>query len=309
MRTSISITIGSVFTWALLAAANRVLLLRFGFDPWTFTFVQLCAGGAVLLAAGGRRRLDLSSFRRPTTWVIGVLRVLSAALSATVLARVGVLEAGILGSVNVPMVATAVWLAFGRRPTRGEWMGQMVMLTPILLLVAGLPGGLWNPAALLMLLNELCVVGVTLLAERHPDNVSDHTGSRARFTGALLLITAALLLAIRAVTGGSADGVWDWRLLAAGAAVGVAVRAPSMLLSFWSIRLVGAQNYMAAMSPLPLLGMMFEASAFAAGLIDVSSFKADNVLLALGVLAGTLLVVSARGRRVYMTVATAPRRS
>jgi len=307
MRTAIPVTIGSVFTWAALAAANRVLLLRFGFDPWTFTFVQLCAGGAVLLAAGGRQRLDLSSFRRPTTWMIGVLRVLSAALYAAVIARVSVLEAGVLGSVNVPMVVAAVWLAFGRPPARGEWLGQMVILTPILLLVAGLPGGLRDSAVLLMLLNEVCLVGATLLAERHPDNVSDHPGSRLQFTGALLLITAALFLTIRAASGGGLGVIWNWRLLAAGAAVGIAFRAPSMLLSFWSIRLVGAQNYMVALSPLPLLGMAFEQSAFAAGLIDISRFQAENVLLAFGVVAGTLLIAAARVRAVRFTVSTSSR--
>jgi len=309
MRTPVLVTFGSVFTWAALAVTNRVLLLRFGLDPWTFTFVQLCAGGVVLVAVGGRRRLDLSSFRRPATWVIGVLRVLSAALYTAALAWVSVLEAGVLGSVNVPMVAAAVWLAFERRPARGEWLGQLVILTPILLFVADLPGGLRHPAVLLMLFNEVCLVAATLLAERHPDNVSDQPGARQQFTGALLLITAALFLAIRAVDGGSVDGIWNWRLLAAGVVVGVALRAPSMLLSFWSIRLIGAQNYVAALSPLPLLGMVFEQSAFAAGLIDVSRFRPGTVLLALGVVVGTLLLVTARSRAVHLAVATSSRRA
>jgi hypothetical protein len=307
MRSSaVLITFGSVVTWAALAGANRVLLLRLGLDPWAFTFVQLCTGGIVLLAAGGRRRPNFSSFRRPATWAISVLRVLSAAFYTAVLATLSVLEAGVLGAVNVPMVAVAVWLAFGRRPAHGEWVGQMVILLPILLLIGGLHGGLWHPAVRLMLLNEVCLVASTLLAERHPDNVADQPGARMQFTGVLLLTTAALFLVVRALEGGGANGIWDWRLLAAGAAVGVAFRAPSMVLSFWSIRLIGAQNYVAALSVLPLVGMAFEQSAYAAGLIDVSRFRADTVPLALCIVAGTLLVVAARVRAQRPAAASRP---
>jgi hypothetical protein len=209
---------------------------------------------------------------------------------------VSVLEAGVLGAINVPMVAAAVWLAFARRPARGEWLGQAVILAAAALLVAGLEGRVRLPVVGLMLVNELCLVGSTLIVERHPDNVSDRPGARLRLTGTVMLVTATLFLAARLAQGGSADGIWDWRLLAAGAAVGVALRAPSMVLSFWSIRLVGAQNYMAAVSVLPLIGMALEQAAFAAGLIDVSRLQAGAVLLAVGVAAGTLLVVAARVR-------------
>ena len=307
MRTPILVTLGAVLSWAALLAASRVLMLRLGLDPWAFSFVQLCAGGVVLLAVGGSGRIGVSSLGRPATWMLGVLRVLSAASYTAVLAWLSVMEAGVLGAINVPLVAIAVWLAFGRRPARGEWLGQSVILATILPLVAGLDGGLWHPAVGLMLFNEVCLVAATLLAERHPDNISDQPGVRLRFTGAVLLVTAALFLAVRAAQGETADGLWDWRLLAAGAAVGVAFRAPSMVLSFWSIRLVGAQNYMASAALLPLLGMILEQAAFAAGLIDVSRFRVGTALLALGVVAGTLLVVAARIRAARMAVATPPR--
>ena len=296
MPTAVLVTVGAVLSWAALLAASRVLLVRLGFDPWAFTFVQLCAGGMVLLAAGGVRRFDLSSFRRPSTWMLGALRVLSAAFFTAAIAWVSVLEAGVLGAVNVPMVAVAVWLVFGRRPARGEWLGHLVILAAIAFLVAQLEGGVRHPAVILMLLNEVCLIAATLLAERHPDNVSDRPGTRLRLTGAVLLITAALFLAVRLAQGGVGGDVWSWPLLAWGALVGVAFRAPSMVLSFWSVRLIGAQNYMAAIAPLPLIGMALEQAAFAAGLIDVSRFRVETVLFALGVLAGILLVVAARVR-------------
>ncbi|MEQ8818052.1 MAG: hypothetical protein RLO51_08570 [Thalassobaculum sp.] len=306
MRTPVLVTAGAILSWAAVIAASRILLLRFGLDPWAFSFVQLCAGGAVLIALGGRGRIDLSSLRRPATWVLGVLRVISAACYTAVLVWVSVLEAGILGAVATPLVALAVWGAFGRRPAPGEWLGQAVILLAILPLVGGLEGGVRHPAVALMVVNEICLVASTLLAERHPDNVSDAPGVRLRFTGAVLLVTAGLFLAVRLAQGGTAE-IWDWRLLAAGILVGIAFRAPSMVLSFRSTRLVGAQNYMAAASLLPLIGMGLEQAAFAAGLIDVSRLTTETALLALGVVAGTLLVVAARLRQRRAETVSRPR--
>ncbi len=297
MRHPILVTAAAILSWSALIAISRILLVRYAFDPWAYTFLQLCAGGICLLAIGGRGRLSLDSFRRPSTWVLGVLRVLSAALFTAVLVWVSAMEAGILGAVNVPMVAVAVWLVFGRRPARLEWLGHAVILAAIAPLVLTLEGGFANPAVILMLLNEVVLVAGTLLAERHPDNSASTPGSRARFTGAVLLVTAGLFLALRvAEDGGVGDVDWSAPLIVSAVLVGVFLRGPSMFLTFWSTRLIGSQNYLACCTALPVIGMVLEQAAFQWGLIDISRFRPETVLLTAGVVAGTLIVVWARVR-------------
>jgi hypothetical protein len=299
MRQAILVSAAAILSWSALIAISRILLVRFGFDPWAYTFLQLCAGGICLLAIGGRGRISLDSFRRPSTWILGMLRVLSAALFTAVLVHVSAMEAGVLGAVNVPMVAVAVWLVFGRRPARMEWFGHAVILVAIAPLVVTLEGGIANPAVILMLLNEVCLVAGTLLAERHPDNASSEPGSRARFTGAVLLVTAGLFLALRIVEdGGVGDVDWNGPLIISAILVGVILRGPSMFLTFWSTRLIGSQNYMACCTALPVIGMALEQAAFHWGLIDLSRFRSETVLLTAGVVAGTLIVVAARVRAV-----------
>lgn len=302
MRPAFLVTAAAICSWSALIAVSRVLLVRYGFDPWAYTFIQLCAGGGVLLLFGGRGRLSVQSFRRPSTWILGLLRVLSAALFTAVLVWVSAMEAGVLGAVNVPMVAVAVWVVFGRRPSRHEWIGHLVILGSIALLVLRLEGGITHPAVVLMLVNEVVLVASTLIAERHPDNTSAQPGARARFTGAVLLVTAGALLVLRVVEDG-VDGVgalgtvaWNGPLILSAILVGVLLRGPSMYLTFWSIRLVGAQSYMAACTALPVIGMVLEETAFRVGLIDVSRFRPETLLFTAGVVAGTLLVVAARVR-------------
>ena len=302
MKTAVIVTLCSVIWWAALLVVSRILLLQFQFDPWAFSFVQLCAGGVALLLAGGVKHFDFTSFLRPTTWVLGVLRVLSAASYTAVLVWISVLEAGILGAINIPMVAIAVWLIFGRRPARGEWVGHIVIFIPIVLLVFRLEGGILLTVVGLMLFNETCLIAATILAERHPDNLSDQAGARLRFTGAVLLVTAIFFLIIQGMLGETGNREIDWVLLLSGIAVGVTLRAPSMLLSFWSIWLIGARNYMAAISLLPLLGMGFEQIAFATGYIVESRFHILTVGFAITIVVGTVFVLFARLRATQLAV-------
>jgi hypothetical protein len=80
------VTIGAVLTWASVSAVSRVLLVRLGLDPWSFSFIQLCSGGLALLAMSGKAAFGAVSFRRPSTWILGFFRVLSAALYTAPLA-------------------------------------------------------------------------------------------------------------------------------------------------------------------------------------------------------------------------------
>lgn len=290
------VTFSSMLCWAILSVVNRILLLRFGIDPWAFSFVQLCAGGVTLLMISGRGALNPISFLRPMTWILGALRVVSAALYTTVLASISVLEAGILGTLNLPIIVIAVWVLSQKRPSRMEWVGHLLILGAIALLVQTLEPDIRYVAAWLMGLNALCLAAITLLSERHPDNMSDLPGARARFSGAVLLVTAAFFLVARLVQAGPNETELGMPLLASGILVGIFLRAPAMYFAFWSIRLAGAMGYTAAVTLLPVFGMIFEQAAVAAGLLESSRFRIETLGLVIVVIAGTLLVVMTRAK-------------
>lgn len=294
MNRPVLVTVAAILCWALLSVVSRILLLDLALDPWMFSFIQLSAGGVGLLAIGGCKGVDLSSFKYPTTWALGALRVLSAALYTAVLAWISVLEAGILGAMSMPVIALCVWALTRRRPARFEWLGHLIILAAVCALALRLEDTLRTAAVGLMALNALCLTAMNLLAERHPDNISDVPGVRTRFTGAVLLVTAGLFAFGRLLQHGALEGGIDMPLVVAGVCVGVFLRAPAMLLAFWSIRLVGAQGYTAAISLLPVFGMGFEQAFVALGLLSQSRLQIGTVGLAGGVVAGTLVVLAAR---------------
>lgn len=271
-RGPLSVCLAAVACWALLLAVSRLLLLRYGLDPWMFTFVQLASGGLFLIAVPGRSPAGLAALRRPDTWVVGCLRVATGALVMAALIHVNVMQAGFIGAINLPLAAVAVRVAFGRRVTRREWLAHAVLIAGAALLAAGLEGGLGNAALPLLLLSEVAVVGSALLAERHPHNRAEDLATRLRLTGIVLLVTAAGFAAWRGaqVALGLAV-VADFAALAnptlwiAGILVGISLRGPSTYLTFRAVQLAGTQNYLAAVLLLPLLGLAFEAAVAAGG--------------------------------------------
>lgn len=297
MPIALIVTLGAIVWWALLSAVSRVLMVNYNLDPWLFGFLQLCTGGIGLLLISGRGALDLRSFKRPSTWAISGFRVLSAAIYTVVLASVSVLEAGTLGGINIPVLAVMLWVISSKRPGALEWVGFAVILIAVFVMAFRLEAGVQLRVISLMLVNASCLAAMNLLAERHPENLSENFADRFRFTGAVLLITAILFVVVRLLQNGSFAGLGDPVLLLASTVVGVTLRAPAMVLAFWSIKLAGAQGYTAAIAILPLVGMMFEQIAYAVGLLDVSRFQLDILWLALAVLLGTGLTVVARLKR------------
>lgn len=144
---------------AILSVVSRILLLKFNFGPWMFSFIQLCAGGVTLLVMSGKGVLDPTSFRRSVTWILRALWVISAAQYMTILAMISVLEAGVLGAVCLPIIVVVVWIM-----TRIEWIGHLLILGAILFLVRGLEPEIQLYAAVLMGSGLLATAALFLIA-------------------------------------------------------------------------------------------------------------------------------------------------
>ncbi|MEM7173476.1 MAG: DMT family transporter [Pseudomonadota bacterium] len=291
---TIFVAISAVLLWSLLSVISRILLVNLGLDPWNFSFLQLVAGGGVLLLAGWRGGHALSSFTRPSTWVLGALRVLSAALYTAVIASISVLEAGVIGAMNLPVVAVFVWGLTHRQPSGIAWAGHVIVILAVVLMAGRLEPGMRGLAVGLMLLNAICLAAMNLIAERHPENTGGTPAARIWFSGVVLAVTASLFLGARLIQGGHVTGMLDPALLLAGLGVGVFLRAPSMFLTFSAIKMAGAQSYTAAIALLPLFGMVFEQTSVWFGFLDVSRFQFANVCIAILALGGSLMVWSAK---------------
>ncbi|MEL6984479.1 MAG: DMT family transporter [Actinomycetota bacterium] len=300
------VAFASIALWALLLVVSRIVLVTYEVDPWSFTFVQLIAGGAVSVAASGRGgTVDWSSLRRIQTWLYGGLRVITASAFTAALAHTTVTYAGLLGTTNVVFGVIGAALVFGRRPGGAEYVGLGLIVVGVSLVIASrLEGGVRNPAVALMLISEVAVVGASLLAESHPDNAGHDRRARLRFSGVVLLATATLFLLVRllqeGIDGGSLGAAVDVSpvMWIAGILVGVTLRGPAMYTSLNAIRLVGAEVYLMVAASLAFIGLAMETVAGRIGVVEPASYGALDVVLPTLIAAGAVSVFAIRQRAV-----------
>jgi hypothetical protein len=183
-----------------------------------------------------------------------------------------------------------------------------VMIAGVAVMALSLPGGLLNPAVLLELIAESAVVVSTLLIERHPENRRDDVLSRCRFTGAVLMVTAAMFMLAWAISGVlgirlGADALAfgdpaqlfaSTELLIAGTLAGVLLRGPTMYLALLAVKLAGTQTYLATLALLPVACLVFELGCAVAGWLPWPTLGWPEIAAGVLVIAGSLMLVRLR---------------
>jgi len=314
MTSSVAIVLAALASWSLLLVLSRVILTNYGFDPWVFTFLQMMAGGAFLILVSGQPRGLGPLLRNPITCIYGGLRVATAAFFTAALLHTSAANAAFLAILSVPTAAVLVWGVMGRRPQPWELPGHLLILVGLLALAGSLEGGFRNPALVLMILSELCVVTSTLIAELHPMNQTEDRRQRAALTGAMLLASACMMLLSAVGIGLLAQifpgvaafipgnlawvsdpgSVFDPGLWLAAGLVGVLLRGPSMFLALKAIHRVKTANYLTGMAALPLTAMLFEAAASGLGWIEPAAVWTASTAFGVIMILGSLAVVVAR---------------
>ncbi len=314
MSSPILIVATALLSWSALLVASRIILVNTGLDPWLFTFIQMMAGGAVLMLVSGRPKGVWRTLRDPVTWLYGVLRVATAAFFTAALLHTTAANAAFLAILSVPTSVLVLWLVMSRVPRIGELPGHLMILAGMVALAVTLEDGFRNPALVFMILSELCVVFSTLIAELHPMNQTDDRRQRAALTGAMLLASALVMLL--AATGlGALAQIWpgvarvvpgelawisdplmvlDPMLWGAAILVGIGLRGPSMFPAMRAIHRVKTSNYLAGMAALPLTSMILETGAAQAGWLAPISVLTWSTGFGAVMILGSLAVLAAR---------------
>jgi len=302
-KSVLPILISSVGTWALLLVCSRALVIGLDLDPWMFTFLQMGSGGLFFIVISRGAEVGVTALWRIDTWLIGVFRIGTAALYMAALLHVDVLRAGFIGSISVPMSALAVCLLFNRRPTRLELLGHIPLIAGCSVTALGLDGSLENPALLLLMLSQVCVLTASLFAERHPHMMALAPRTRLRLTGIVLLLTAmgfAVWRILQSAAGlaGDADVTELMRpeLWAAGLGLGITLRGLATYLGLRAAAVAGTHNYLAAALALPVVGAVLECFVAWNGYGAWPDIGPFQVIAGTLIVSGGMLVIYARKR-------------
>ena len=310
LGSALSVAIAATIAWAVLLVATRVELVQLGINAWGFTLVQLLTGGLAMMLIGRRAPIAWASLLSPSIWAYGALRVVSAGSASAALLYVTVMQDTLLAAMNVPLAALVLVIVTRQRIPGGQLAAHGLMIAGIAVMAFSLPGGLGNPAVLFEIIAECAVVASTLLIERHPENQRDDVLARCRFTGAVLMVTAAMFIVVWAISGvlglrlGSnalafgdpAQLFASPELLIAGALAGVLLRGPTMYLALLAVLLAGTQTYLATLALLPVACLFFELGCALVGWLPWPTLGWAEIVSGILVIAGSLLLVRLRSR-------------
>ncbi|MGE0152659.1 MAG: hypothetical protein AB7R90_08565 [Reyranellaceae bacterium] len=300
--------VAATIAWAVLMVTARVVLLSLGINAWGFTLVQLLTGGLAMMLIGRRGAVDWAALLSPSIWAFGALRVVSASASSAALLYVTVMQDALLMAMNVPLAALILVLVLRQRLPGRQLLAHGVIVAGIAVMAFSLPGGLANPAVLLEIISESAVACSTLLIERHPENRREDIAARCRFTGVVLMVTAAMFMLAWAVSGlfglrlgrdalefgDPAQLFASTELLVAGALVGVLLRGPTMYLTLLAVKLAGTQTYLATLAVLPFACLVLELLCAWTGLLPWPALGTAEIVAGTLVVGGSLLLVRLR---------------
>jgi len=310
LGSALSVAVAATIAWAVLLVVTRVVLVQLGINAWGFTLVQLLTGGLAMMLIGRRASISWTSLLSPSIWAYGALRVVSAGSASAALLYVTVMQDTLLAAMNVPLAALVLVIVTRQKIPGGQLIAHGLMIAGIAVMAFSLPGGLSNPAVLFEIIAECAVVASTLLIERHPENQRDDVLARCRFTGAVLMVTAAMFILAWAISGvlgirlGSnalafgdpAQLFASSELLIAGALAGVLLRGPTMYLALLAVRMAGTQTYLATLALLPVACLVFEAGCALVGWLPWPILGWAEIVSGALVIAGSLLLVRLRSR-------------
>jgi hypothetical protein len=260
------------------------------------------------MALGGRGSVAWRAFQSPSIWLYGALRVISSACSSAALLYIGVMQDTLLAAMNVPLAALIIVAGSRRLPPARQFAAHGIIIAGILTMALALPGGIANPAVLLEWISETAVVISTFMIERHPLNRTDDIGARCRFTGSVLMATAAMFIMAWLLSGAMGVRIGanalafgdlvpllgDPALLIGGALVGAVLRGPTMYLALYAIHLAGTQTYLAALALLPVVALALEACCAVWGWLPWPVLGGAEMAAAVLVVAGSMLLVRLR---------------
>ncbi len=298
----------AVLGWSVMSVSTRGQIATHGHDAATLTLVQLAAGGVFLLAVSGARGFERAAIRLPSTWVIGLFRVISATAFTAALGYAGAGKVTLLSVLNVPLGALGVWFLFGRGVTALGLAGHGVIVACLAGLAMSLDGGFANPAVLCLMISESSVIVASVVSERHPLNQGAGVRLRAQLTGTIMVIVALGFLALWTIVSLAAPAgmvplldlaaarasladPWLWVMAPA---IGILARGPAMYCALHAIRALGTERYMLILTGMPIASLALEQGAVAAGLLPATPVHWYDLAFALTMAAAAALVIRSR---------------
>ncbi|MFO1302464.1 MAG: hypothetical protein U1F54_01960 [Burkholderiales bacterium] len=278
---------------------------RLGAHPVAFILYAMIATALATLVAFGTGPEALAIVRHPLSWIAGLAIILVEVFYFQTITYVAPAHGNVVVRIATPLAIVTGWALLGRRPLPVAWLGGAVVVLGVATIVAFTPPAVRWPMAIMGTLTGACMVVRGFAGELHPINRAARTvRDKLRFTGVVVLVTAAMSLATAALAAiAVASGALPaTRMLPTlqemahvptivlGGLGGGAILTLMMVLNFSAVVKIGTANFTALMAFSPLAIWVFQEAGVALGWIEAARPDASVVAAMVVCIAGVLLI-------------------
>lgn len=309
----------------LFAIALSVLNVSYGLGhqlgahPVVFVAYVMIFASLTLLAVTGPGPNWRPIMRHPLSLAIGSGIIAMEAVYFMLLKFASPADGSLLVRLNVPVAALLGYLLAGRRTSPAGLVGHAMVASAIALYIPALDAGSRWIAVALGLGCGVIMTARVFATEFHPWNRAARTViEKMRLTGLVLLLTSSIgasLVAGALVLRGNgilASAPWLPELhhflhlptILLGLFVGAVVLTTMQYLGFSVVLKIQAENFVATTALIPLVTVVFQLGAVAAGILRPIPFAWAVLAPMLGVFSGVLVIIWA-GRRAGLSRAPA----
>lgn len=276
-----------------------------------FILYSLLVSAVGMLAITGLGADPVRIVLTPQSWIVGFATISLEGAYCLMLVTVSPAESNLVVRLSIPIAVVIGWLWFGRLTSRGIWLGAAIVCAGVGVLAFTLDVATQGIGVLYGLVSAFMVSVRGFGAEFHPWNRSARNViEKMRVTGLLVLITGLTSLVLAALGAALVGGgllerndlvpapadFWHLPTILMALLVGGAIFTAMSYLQFSSVVKIRTENFIAAGAFMPIATLLVQNLAAAVGLITLTAFDWRLLPGMLIVVAGVMVLISARRR-------------
>lgn len=286
----------TVMLWGIANVYHAFAASQLSVQPVVFTCMTFISAALVLTLIGGRGYLVRETLRSPSTWMYGVVLVITYIITIYLFQLVTATEGALMRRLSVIVALIIGILFFKRVPPKPSFIGAIVILAGVYLVGYGLESAILDQVVLILIAASIFQALQLIVAEKHPQtNKSRSVREECRVVGLVMFVVSTVFLIFSVFLAKFIPGFGKFvptavdfahmPTLISGFIYGVVLIGPIKFLEFTSVRKIKSENFLAVAAFAPLMTFAFES------LVSTIPFTGMSVrsISGLDVLAATLI--------------------
>lgn len=260
----------TVMLWGLANVFHAFAASQLNVQPVVFTCMTFASAALMLTLIGGRGQLVRETLKSPSTWIYGVVLVITFIITIYLYQLVTATEGSLMRRLSVLVALLIGMIFFSRKPKKSVAIGAFFIISGVALVGYGLDPNTLQEVLVILVIASVFQALQIIAAEHHPQtNKSRSVREECRVVGLVMFVVSTVFLIfsvflakfIPQMSTLAPSGVDFAHMptLIAGFVYGIVLIGPIKYFEFTSVRKIKSENFLAVAAFAPIMTYAFEA--------------------------------------------------